>query len=108
MFRDKLNNLVVHVEIVQPGAVAQNGDSGLNIRRLNVRNQTPLKTGAQALFQTGDFLRRTVGTDDDLLIGVVQRVKSVEKLLLHGLLFCDELNVVDQQHIDIAIAFSEL
>ena len=108
MLRDELYDLIVHVEVVETSAVAQNRDSRFNIRRLDIRNQTPLKTGAQALFQTADFLRRTVGADDDLFVCVMQRVEGVEKLLLHGLFLCDELHVVDEQHVYIAVALSKL
>ena len=45
---------------------------------------------------------------DDLLLGVVQRVEGVEELLLRLLLALQELDVVDQQHVDVAVALPEL
>lgn len=63
--------------------------------------------GAKTLFQTRNFLRRTIGTDD-LFVCVVQRVEGVEKLLLHGLLLGDKLNVVNQQYVDVTIALAKL
>ena len=47
---------------------------------------------------------RPVGGDDDLLGGVVERVEGVEELLLRLLLVLQELDVVDQQHVDVAVA----
>ena len=44
----------------------------------------------------------------DLLLGVVQGVERVEELFLRLLFAFQELDVVDQQHIDIAITPAEL
>jgi len=62
----------------------------------------PLESGAQPVLECGQLLGRPVGGDDDLLVGVVQRVEGVEELLLDAFLALDELDVVDQQHIDVA------
>ena len=52
-------------------------------------------------------LRRPVAGDDDLLVGVVQRVEGVEELLLRLLLVLQELDVVDEQDVDVAVAPAE-
>ena len=46
--------------------------------------------------------------DDDLLVGAVQRVERVEELLLEPLLALHELDVVDEQHVDVAVAALEV
>ena len=51
---------------------------------------------------------RTVAADDDLLLRVVQRVEGVEELVLRAFLARHELDVVDEQHVDAAIARSEI
>ena len=51
---------------------------------------------------------RTVAADDDLLLRVVKRVERVEELVLCAFLARHELNVVDQQHVDAAIARAEI
>ena len=48
-----------------------------------------------------------VGGEHDLLVGVVQRVEGVEELLLGLGLALQELDVVDQQHVDVAVAALE-
>ena len=45
-----------------------------------------------------------VGGQHDLLVGVVERVEGVEELLLGLGLALQELDVVDQQHVDVAVA----
>ncbi len=54
-----------------------------------------------------ELLGRTVAGDDDLLVRVVQRVERVEELFLRLLLVLQELDVVDQQHVDVAVAPAE-
>ena len=85
----------------------QDGDLGFEIGRLNVGDQSPLKARAQPVFNLGQFLGRTVRSDHDLLHALVQRVEGVEELFLRALLLRDELNVVDQQHVDGAEAIAE-
>jgi len=68
----------------------------------------PLKPGPEPVFEGGQLAWRAVGGDDDLLIGVVQRVEGVEELTFLDALFAfDELDVIDEQHVDIAIAALE-
>ena len=45
-----------------------------------------------------------VGGEHDLLVGVVEGVEGVEELLLGLGLALQELDVVDQQHVDVAVA----
>ena len=52
-------------------------------------------------------LRRAVAGDHDLLARVVQGVEGVEELLLGSFLVLQELDVVDQQHVDVAVAAPE-
>ena len=46
--------------------------------------------------------------DHDLLAVLVQRVERVEELFLRPLFAGDELDVVDQQHVDAPVAVAEL
>ena len=82
------------------GLLLQDGDLGFEIGRLNVGDQAPLEARAQAVFEIGEFLGRAVGGDDDLLDALVQRVEGVEELFLRALLAGEELDVVDEQHVD--------
>ena len=55
----------------------------------------------------GDRLRRPVGGDHDLAAAAVQVVERVEELLLELLGALEELDVVDEQHVDLAVAAFE-
>src|SRR6266545_4582310 len=75
--------------------------------RLDVGDQPPLESGAQALLERGDLPRRAVRGDDDLPAGLVERVEGVEELLLDPLLVLEELDVVDQEQVVGAVALLE-
>ena len=55
----------------------------------------------------GDRLRRPVGGDHDLAALAVEVVERVEELLLELLGALEELDVVDEQHVDLAVAALE-
>ena len=54
-----------------------------------------------------ELLGRPVGGEHDLLVGVVEGVEGVEELLLRLDLALEELDVVDEQHVDVAVAALE-
>ena len=55
----------------------------------------------------GDRLRRPVRGDHDLAAAAVQVVERVEELLLELLGALEELDVVDEEHVDLAVAALE-
>ena len=97
---DELQHLRRRVEPLLGGLLAQDRDPGLQLGRLDVGDQAPLEPVAQPVLQGDQLLGRAVAGDDDLLVGVVQRVEGVEELLLRLLLVLQELDVVDEQDVD--------
>ena len=83
--------------------LAQDRDAGLQLRRLDVGEQAPLEARTHAVLEAGQLLGRQVGGDHDLLVVVVQRVEGVEELLLRPVLARQELDVVDEQDVDVAV-----
>ena len=79
----------------------------LEIGHLDVGDQTPLEARAQPLLEVGDVARHLVAGEHDLLVRLVDRVEGVEELLLSLLLAGDELDVVDQQQLHVAVAVAE-
>ena len=86
---------------------ADDGDFGFQVGRLDVGDQAGSETAPEAVFQFFDVLGELVAGDDDLLAGVKQLIKGVEKLLLRGGLPGDELDVVDEEDVDGSVAASE-
>jgi hypothetical protein len=63
----------------------------------------PSKREPEALLERREGLWRPVGRDDDLLIILIERVERVEKLFFGFFFAADELDIVDDQHVNIAI-----
>ena len=80
----------------------------LEVRQLDVRDHAPLEATHEARLEAGDLRRRPVAGEDDLPAGLVQGVEGVEELLLGRLLPLQELHVVDEQEVGLAIAPAEL
>src|SRR5690606_30834147 len=87
--------------------LAQDRDTRLEVGRLDVGDETPLEAVAEPVLERLEELGRTVGGQHDLLVGVVQCVEGVEELLLRLRLALEELDVIDQQYVDIAVAALE-
>ena len=91
-------------EVLGLGLLAEDGEAGLELGRLDVGDEAPLEPGAEAVLEAGDRLRRAVGRDDDLATLAVELVERVEELLLELLGALEELDVVDEQHVEVAVA----
>ena len=105
---DELQRLGVDAHALLFGLGAQDGDAGLQVGRGEVGDEAPLEAAAQSLLERGDLLGRPVAGEDDLLAVLVDRVEGVEELLLRALLVGDELDVVDEQQVDLAVAGPEV
>ena len=90
------------------GLRAQDRDPGLEVRRRQVGDEAPLEARPEPLLEGQDRLRRPVGGQHDLLAVLVDRVERVEELFLGPFLVRDELDVVDQQQVDPAVAGPEV
>src|SRR5215813_10606340 len=105
--RDVLQRLRWRVEPFLDRFLTEDRDARLQFRWLDVGEQAPFEPAAQPVFEGHQALGRAVAGDDDLLARVVQRVEGVEELLLRSFLVLQELDVVDQQHVDVAVAAAE-
>ena len=81
--------------------------SGLVVRQGNVGDEAHLKAGPDPLFEDVQILGRLVRGDDDLLLGAVEGLEGMEELLLGRCLVDQELDIVDQEHVDIAVLVAE-
>ena len=86
----------------------ENRDFGLEIRRLNVGNQSPLEPRPQPLLERRNLVGRAVAAEHDLLLRIVERVERVEELGLRAFFAGEKLDVVDQQHVHRPIALAEI
>src|SRR6516165_6402572 len=75
---------------------------------MQVGDQPPAEPRTHTFFHSFEVGRRLVGGDHNLAVLIDQRVESVEKLLLGGLLAADKLDVVYHQQIHRAKLFFEV
>ena len=93
--------------MVEQRLVLEDRDARLEVRCLDVGDQTALEARAQPVFELLDFARRAVGRQDDLLVGDVQGIEGVEELFLRALLAGEELDIVDHQDVDGPVLLAE-
>ena len=60
----------------------------------------------EPLLEGRDGVGRPIRGQHDLTVGLYRVVEGVEQLLLEPVLALDELDVVDQEHVDLAVAAS--
>ena len=104
---DEFRDFVAHLHIALLGLALDNGNSGFKFRGLNIREQTHLKAGAQAVFQRLNLSRGTVAGEDNLLMLLMKGIEGVEEFLLRLFLASDKLYVVHHEHVDIAVFLME-
>jgi hypothetical protein len=76
----RLNTSLGILEPFMEGDHAQNGDSRLQIRRLDVHGQAGFEAGDESFVEALQVLRRHIGGDHDTLVGLMQGVERVEEL----------------------------
>ncbi len=79
----------------------------LHVGRLELDGEAPLEPVAEALLQARERARRAIARHHDLLAGREQRVEGVDELLLGLRLALEELDVVDQESVEPAVALLE-
>ena len=104
---DELQGLLGHLHILALGLVAQDRQAGLDVGWLDVGDQPPPEAPDQPFLQRRDGVGDAVARDHDLLVGAVEGVERVEELLLEAFSLLEELDVVDQQDVDVAVATLE-
>ena len=104
-FRNKVEHVVLNVGFM--GDHAQNGDSRLQIRRLDVNGQAGFEAGDQAFVEALQILRRHIGSDYNALVCLMQGVERMEELFERRILAAEELDIIDQQHVDFTVATIE-
>ena len=95
---------VVDGDALRLDTLAENRDPRLEVGRLDVGEQAPLESRTQTLLERRDLARGAIGREHDLRAALVEGVERVEELLLDPFLALDELDVVDEQHVVVAVA----
>ncbi len=87
--------------------LTQDGNAGLEVRRLNIDRQTAFEPGNEAFFEAADFAWRTVGGENDLLMSIIEGIEGMEEDFLESFLAGEEVDVINQQDIDVSEVLPE-
>src|SRR5208337_1640948 len=87
--RDKQSNVGWKDHGVRLSLLLKDSDFRLQVRRLDIRDEPPLKAAAQTVFNFRQLLWRTIAGNHDLAHAFVQCVEGVEELFLRAL-FVDQ------------------
>ena len=88
--------------------LSKNRHTRLIIRCRDVRDQSPFEAGTKSCLQCFNILRRFITGDDNLFSGCVQVIKRMKEFFLSTLFADDKLNIVDQEHVVIAVFIAEM
>ena len=106
--RDELDHLGDdRGDVLALGLQLEDRDARLEVGRLDVDAQTPPEPAHQPLLEPRELVRRPVRRDHDLTAGAVEMVERVEELGLRLFAFGEELDVVDEQDVDLAVLVAE-
>ena len=106
--RQEERDLTLKPDPLALGLLLQNRNACVELGHLDVRNHPGLEAADQAFLHLRNLLRVDVRSNDDLLVGMVERVEGVEELFLRLLATCQELDVVHEQHVAlVAVALAE-
>ena len=108
LVRDEVQDFLRHKACAAAQLGVEDREASFEVWRLDVGDEAPLESRSQPVLQCRNLFRGTVGGDDDLLVDLVQRIEGVEELFLRPVFPREELNVVDEQHVDRAVLVPEL
>ncbi len=105
---DEADRLLRDVQVERLDLLLEDGVARLVAGRLKVDVQPALESASQAVGEVAELAHRPVAGEDHLLVRVVERVEGVEELLLRLRFLLQEVDVVDQQHVGVAVLRLEL
>jgi hypothetical protein len=83
--RDVAEHIFGKREAAHLGLLLKDRDARFVARLFDARNEAPVEARDEPLFELGDFTRRAIGAEDDLLVALVERVERVEKFFLRAI-----------------------
>ena len=104
---DEFDDFGREIELVGFYLAVENGAASLKIGWADIDNHALTTARFEPVGEVGDARWRTIGADDDLLVVLLERIKGVEEFFLAFLLALEELHIVDDEHVVLAVFFGE-
>ena len=99
---------VPDADAIEHRALAEDRDAGREVGRLDVGHKPGFEPLSEALLNGRELPWQPVARENQLSPGLVEGVEGVEELLFGLGLAGEELHVVDQQHVRVAIRVFEV
>src|SRR5690554_188575 len=99
----EFQNLRIDLNAVIIGFPLKNGVAGFIFRHFEVGAQSPSKTGNKAFFNIWHIFWSAVTAQYNLFAVLMKSIKNMEEFFLCFFFAAEELNIVNHQHIYIAI-----
>src|SRR6202020_195423 len=103
--REKGKNVLGNLDMKCFSLFPENRHACLDIRRLQFGCQTTLEARNKSLLQVGNFACWSITRKHDLLTPVKKGIKGVEEFFLRALFAGQEVYIIDQENIRLAVAF---
>ena len=78
----EFENLIAQLDLQGLRFLAQNRQARLDVRRLQLRRQSPFEARNEPMFEVRDFRSGPIAREHDLFMSVEERVEGVEKFFL--------------------------
>src|SRR4026209_1454544 len=92
----KLKNFIAQYDLHATRLLPQDRHAGLDVGRLKLSGEPPLKARNQAVLQVCNLGSRPIAGEDDLLMSIEQRIERMKELFLGTLFPPEKLDVVNQ------------
>ena len=85
----------------------ENRNTSLDLRGFDGDSQSPAKAGFEAFLEAVNLFRIAIAAEDYLLTGLEKGIEGVKKLFLRSLFSREELNIVNEEHVEGAVTSLE-
>ena len=102
------HRFVLEMDVIERCSLAQDRESSPAIRRAYVDHQPGLEALSQTLLEVDELAGQPVAGDHELASGLLEGVESVEELLFGLGLAGEELDVIDEEHVGVAVGALEV
>src|SRR6266576_5031126 len=103
----KLKNFVPQYDLHAARFFPHDRHARLDVRRLKLRSEPPLKARNQAVLQIRNLGRGPIAGKDNLFMSIEKRIESVKEFFLGTLFAPEKLDVVNQEEISLPITLPE-
>ncbi len=105
---DVTDHITGHLHATERGLFLHDRHARFIAGHVDACNQSPVEARDQSFLELGDLVGGRVTGKNNLLVRLVKRVERMKELFLCTFAVSQEVNVIDDEHVDMAIAMAEI